>query len=231
MATRRSGSSMDKTSTILIKKGAEANLFLTLRYGRKTILKKRLPKNYRPARLDEQIRKYRTIHEPQLMHEAKKAGVPTPTIFLIDVKNATIEMEYIEGTQIKRLLEKVNRSERERVCFEIGKLVGKLHNYGIVHGDLTTSNMILNSEDKIFFVDFGLGEKIAELESRGVDLHLMKRTLQSTHFSFAQECFASAMKGYSSVVGAEATKEILDKIREIEKRGRYVAERKGEQYD
>ena len=220
---------MDETSPILIKKGAEASLFLAPQYGRKTILKKRLPKKYRPTRLDEQIRRYRTIHEPQLMHEAKKAGIPTPIIFLIDVKNATIEMEYIEGTQIKRLFDKVSKSELERLCFEIGKLIGKLHDCGIVHGDLTTSNMILNSEGKIFFVDFGLGEKTAELESRGVDLHLMKRALQSTHFGFSQECFSSIIKGYSSVVGAEATREILGKIREIEKRGRYVAERKGKQ--
>ena len=219
---------MGKIKPLLIKKGAEASLYLTDWHGRKVIMKKRLPKKYRPSRLDEHIRTYRTIHEPQLMHEAKKAGVPTPTIFLVDLKNATIIMEFIEGKQVKQLLSEVTKSERQSLCFKIGELIGRLHEYGIIHGDLTTSNMILDSEGKIFFVDFGLGEKTKELEARGVDLHLMKRALQSTHFRFTEECFDAVIRGYSKVLGAETVKNILDKIKEIERRGRYVAERKGE---
>ena len=219
---------MGKIKPLLIKKGAEASLYLTDWHGRKVIMKKRLPKKYRPSKLDEHIRTYRTIHEPQLMHEAKKAGVPTPTIFLVDLKNATIIMEFIEGKQVKQLLSEVTKSERQSLCLKIGELIGRLHEYGIIHGDLTTSNMILDSEGKIFFVDFGLGEKTKELEARGVDLHLMKRALQSTHFSFTEECFDAVIRGYSKVLGAETVKNILDKIKEIERRGRYVAERKGE---
>jgi len=212
----------------LIKKGAEANLYLAQWHGRKVIMKKRLPKKYRPSKLDEQVRVYRTVHEPQLMHEAKKAGVPTPTIFLVDVKNATIIMEYVEGKQVKLLLSEVSKAERQSFCFKIGELIGRLHEWGIIHGDLTTSNMILNSEGKIFFVDFGLGEKTKELENRGVDLHLMKRALQSTHFRFAEECFKAVIEGYANVMDADSVKSVLDKIMEIERRGRYVAERKGE---
>ncbi|MEM3536435.1 MAG: KEOPS complex kinase/ATPase Bud32, partial [Candidatus Bathyarchaeia archaeon] len=120
---------------LLIKKGAEANLYLAEWHGKKAIIKRRLPKKYRPPKLDEQIRIYRTIHEPQLMHEAKKAGVPTPTIFLVDVKDATIIMEFIEGEQIKQLLSKISQGERQKLCIEIGKLIGRLHNSGIIHGD------------------------------------------------------------------------------------------------
>ena len=219
---------MGKIKPLLIKKGAEASLYLTDWHGRKVIMKKRLPKKYRPSKLDGHIRTYRTIHEPQLIHEAKKAGVPTPTIFLVDLKNATIIMEFIEGKQVKQLLSEVTKSERQSLCLKIGELIGRLHEYGIIHGDLTTSNMILDSEGKIFFVDFGLGEKTKELEARGVDLHLMKRALQSTHFRFTEKCFDAVIRGYSKVLGAETVKNILDKIKEIERRGRYVAERKGE---
>jgi len=213
---------------MLIKKGAEASLYLADWHGKKVIMKKRLPKKYRLSELDEQIRTYRTIHEPQLMHEAKKAGVPTPTIFLVDVKYATSIMEFIKGKQIKQLLGNVSKNERQHLCIKIGKLIGELHKHGIIHGDLTTSNMIQNSEGKIFFVDFGLGEKTEELEIRGVDLHLMKRALQSIHFRFAEECFRAVMEGYSKVLDAETVKNVLDKIREIERRGRYIAERKSE---
>lgn len=212
----------------LIKKGAEANLYLADWHGRKVIMKKRLPKKYRLSKLDEQIRTYRSIHEPQLMHEAKKVGVPTPTIFLVDVKNATIIMEFIEGKQVKQLLNEISESKRHRLCLEIGRLVGSLHKHEIIHGDLTTSNMIQNSEGKIFLVDFGLGEKNGELEAKGVDLHLMKRAFQSIHFRYAEECFKTVLEGYSKIVDAKTVKNVLDKIKEIERRGRYVAERKGE---
>ena len=216
------------TSPTLLKKGAEARLYLAEWHGRKVILKTRLPKKYRQAKLDMEIRNYRTVHEPQLMHEAKKAGVPTPTIFLVDVKNAVIVMEFIEGKQVKQLLGGFSEKEREKACVKIGELIGRLHAYGVIHGDLTTSNMILNSEGKIFLVDFGLGEKTMELEARGVDLHLMKRALQSTHYRFAEECFEAVMRGYAAVLGEEDVKDVLDKIREIEKRGRYVADRRQE---
>jgi len=219
---------MGEIKPLLIKKGAEASLYLTDWHGKKVIMKKRLPKKYRPSKLDEQIRTYRTIHEPQLMHEAKKTGVPTPMILLVDVKNATIIMEFVEGKQVKQLLGEVTKSERQSLCLKIGEMIGRLHEHGIIHGDLTTSNMILDFEEKIFFVDFGLGEKTKELETRGVDLHLMKRALQSTHFRFSRECFDAVIRGYSKVLDAKTVKSILDKIKQIERRGRYVAERKGE---
>jgi len=213
---------------VLIKKGAEASLYLAKWHGRKVIMKKRLPKKYRLSMLDEQIRTYRTVHEPRLMHEAKKAGVPTPIIFLVDMKKATIIMEFVDGKQVKQLLDEVSESQRRQLCLKIGELIGRLHKHGIIHGDLTTSNMILDSDGKIFFVDFGLGEKTSELEARGVDLHLMRRALESTHFRFAEECFNAVIEGYSKVLGDNVTKKVLDKIGEIERRGRYIAERKEE---
>jgi Mn2+-dependent serine/threonine protein kinase len=210
----------------LIKKGAEAYLYLAEWQGRKAVLKKRLPKKYRLPALDERIRTYRTVHEPRLMHEARKAGVPTPTIFFVDVKNALIVMEHVDGKQLKQLLNEVSNNERKRLCRQVGELVGRLHKYGIVHGDLTTSNMIYARDGKIFFVDFGLGEKTKDVEAMGVDLHLMKRALQSTHYEFADECFRNLIEGYSKVLDAETVKNVLDKVEEIEKRGRYVSERR-----
>lgn len=210
---------------MLIKKGAEANLYLEDWHGRKVIVKKRIPKKYRVPNLDEQIRLYRTIHEPQLMHEAKKAGVPTPTIYMVNLAEKSIIMEHINGKQVKQLLNQIPNKERARICKRIGELIGRLHQRGIIHGDLTTSNMILTSNNKIFFVDFGLGEFSNELEAKGVDLHLMKRALQSTHYRFAEEAFKAILDGYAKVVGNKNMESVLEKIREIELRGRYIAER------
>jgi len=227
MASGRGRSSVDDVEELsLLRKGAEASLYLASWHGRKVVMKKRLPKRYRPRELDERIRGYRTIHESQLMHAAKQAGVPTPVILLVDVKEATIIMQYVEGKQLKQLLGEAARNARCRLCQTVGKLIGNLHAAGIVHGDLTTSNMILSSAGRIFFVDFGLAERTAELEARGVDLHLMKRVMCSTHFAVADQCFRDTMEGYASVVGERATEDVLAKIGEIEKRGRYVTGRR-----
>jgi TP53 regulating kinase-like protein len=220
---------MDKVAEpVLLKKGAEASLFLSDWHGRRVITKVRIPKRYRPEALDKQIRSYRTVHEPQLMHEAKAAGVPTPLIYLVNLPDASITMEFIEGKQVKQHLNKASKVERKNLCIKIGELVGKLHKEGLIHGDLTTSNMILNPEGKIFFVDFGLGEKNIELEAKGVDLHLLKRALQSTHYMFWEECYQAVLLGYSSVLSEDLAEKVYEKIREIERRGRYVEERKHE---
>jgi TP53 regulating kinase-like protein len=212
---------------VLLKKGAEASLYVADWHGRRVVVKVRIPKRYRPEELDNQIRSYRTVHEPQLMHEAKAAGVPTPLIYMVNVPEASITMEFIEGEQVKQLLNKVSKAERKDLCVRIGELVGRLHSQGLIHGDLTTSNMILNHpEGKIFFVDFGLGEKNSEVEAKGVDLHLLKRALQSTHFRFWEECFENVLSGYSTVLGEELAEKVYLKIKEIEKRGRYIDERK-----
>jgi TP53 regulating kinase-like protein len=213
-------------SPVLLRKGAEASLFLADWHDRRVVMKRRLPKSYRPVELDVRIRSYRTVHEPQLMHEAKRAGVPTPIVFLVDVAEATIVMEFIEGEQVKKLLNAIPSSERAILCNELGMLVGSLHRHGIVHGDLTTSNMIRGKGGKVFFVDFGLGEFSEEAEARGVDLHLMKRALRSVHFQFAEDCFKAIVEGYTRIMGKKDAASVLGKVAEIGRRGRYIAERK-----
>ena len=210
---------------MLIKKGAEASLFLEEWHNRKVIMKRRLPKKYRIPELDRMIHSQRTVHEPNIIHKAKQAGVPTPTIFMVDLAEANIIMEFVEGKQIKEILDHVSSEERLSLSSLIGRMIGRLHKHGIIHGDLTTSNMILTPYGKVVFVDFGLSERSVELEPKGVDLHLMKRALQSTHYKHAKECFKAVMKGYGEAVGKEETKKVSEKIREIEKRGRYVSER------
>jgi len=210
---------------MLIKKGAEASLFLETWHNHKVIMKRRLPKKYRIPELDLMIRSQRTVHEPNLIHKAKEAGVPTPTIFMVDLAEANIIMEFVDGKQVKEILDHVSSEERLSLSSLIGRMIGRLHKHGIIHGDLTTSNMILTPYGKVVFVDFGLSERSVELEPKGVDLHLMKRALQSTHYKHAKECFKAVIEGYAEAVGTEEAKKVTAKIREIEKRGRYVAER------
>lgn len=210
---------------VLIKKGAEASIYLEEWCGRKVVFKRRHPKRYRIPELDRAIQIQRTKHEPQMIHRAKEIGVPTPIVFMIDLEEATIIMEYVEGKRIKDILNDLPSEERVRICRQIGRLIGKMHKNGIVHGDLTTSNMILTPEGKIVIIDFGLSEQSIDLEARGVDLHLMKRALASTHYRYLDECFSAVICGYEEEMGAEPTRDVLNRVKEIEKRGRYITER------
>lgn len=210
---------------LLIYRGAEASLHLIDWHNRKVIMKRRLPKKYRVPELDQKIRIQRTKHESQVIHKAKLVGVPTPLIFMVDVLEALIIMEFVEGQQVKYVVKSLSQENRKKIFNHIGELIGRLHKNGIIHGDLTTSNMILTPNDRIVFIDFGLSEQTRELESKGVDLHLIKRALNSTHYLYADECFKEIMKSYRKVMGSKVAKEVIKKISEIEKRGRYISER------
>ncbi|MHA1209205.1 MAG: KEOPS complex kinase/ATPase Bud32 [Candidatus Freyarchaeota archaeon] len=204
------------------RKGAEAYLYKEEWYGREVIVKKREPKSYRVPELDVKLRKDRTIREARLLSDARKAGVPTPMIYFIDLVNTTIIMDFIRGPPIKTIIREMNGEERKRLFTRIGMLIGRLHNFGIIHGDLTTSNMILH-DSNIFFIDFGLGDYSQGVEDQGVDLHLMNRALQSTHYAVAEESFQAVLEGYRKT--RNKSEDVIERMYEIEKRGRYHKER------
>jgi len=203
----------------LIKQGAEAKLFLSRKDGQKILVKDRIKKNYRISQIDVKIRKNRTSQEFNLLSEARRNGVPTPKILDVDKKNYKITMEFIDGKRIKELLNKSNKKTVERLCLEIGKLIGKLHAAGIIHGDLTTSNMIFK-DGKIYFIDFGLGFFSRKIEDQGTDLRLLHEAFKSTHYKILDVCWENVIKGYRE----EHSKAdlILNRVSEIEKRARYM---------
>jgi len=209
---------------VLIKKGAEANLYLEDWNGFKVIMKKRIEKAYRIKDLDIKLRKSRTIHEAQILHEVKKVGVAAPIVYFLDIPNFTIIMEYIEGHLLRDFLEELSIKDMIKACETIGSQIGLLHINGIIHGDLTTSNMIL-TDNKVFFIDFGLSFYSQDLEDKGTDILLLKRAINSTHYKHASECFKAIIKGYKKIVGDDYSKKVIIKSKEIEKRGRYHLKR------
>ena len=204
----------------IIKRGAEAVLYLDLYDGQQVFVKERIKKSYRISQIDEKLRKARTKKEVRLMTEARKFGVLTPKIFAVDDANHKIIMEYVGDERVKELLNVGDKKTVEKISFEIGRMVGKLHANGIVHGDLTTSNMLIK-DGEIYLIDFGLGEFSKKIEDQGVDLNLLQEALKSTHFRILKTCWDSIVKGYRQEY-KDADK-VLEKIEEIEKRARYAA--------
>lgn len=205
----------------LIAKGAEADLHLDPDWnGVRALIKTRNPKAYRHPQLDQELRRYRTIHEADIIHRAKEAGVPTPLLYQVDPANAVIVMEYVEGSKVRDIVDDLPPGERDSLFHTIGRLAGRLHGAGIIHGDLTTSN-IIKTEAQPVFIDFGLAELSSEVEKRGVDLNLMNRMLTSTHYRHREQLLEAFKRGYREELGVGAD-EALERMEEVAKRGRYI---------
>jgi Kae1-associated kinase Bud32 len=203
----------------VIYRGAEAVLYLDELDGQKVLVKERIKKNYRIPQIDEKLRKIRTRKEVKLLTEARKCGVLTPKILHVDESKHKIIMEFIDGVRIKEMLNSIDAKDVGKVCYEIGVIVGKLHSAGIVHGDLTTSNMIFK-DGQIYFIDFSLGEFSRRIEDQGVDLNLLLESIKSIHFKILKTCWVNILKGYKQEY--KNAKLVIEKVKEIEKRARYM---------
>lgn len=199
----------------VVARGAEATIRKGVWHGKDVIIKERTKKTYRVNALDDRLRASRTKSEAALMAQARKLGVRTPLIYDIDLVDCVIVMEFIDGPVAKTVLQ--DSESRSNIAGLIGASVGKLHKADIIHGDLTTSNMILN--DDICFIDFGLGEKSQELEKKGVDMHLLKEALESAH-SEHPELYEAVKSAYLGEY--PEGKPVINLVQEIQKRGRYT---------
>jgi TP53 regulating kinase-like protein len=204
----------------VIAKGAEADLVLMEWNGLTALAKRRKPKRYRHPELDRHLRKTRTRIEADIIHRAKMSGVPTPLLYQVDPEDAVIVMEYVDGVKVRDAVEGLTDEERRRLFRRIGGYAGRLHGAGVIHGDLTTSN-ILKQGERLVFIDFGLAEVSVEVEKRGVDLNLMDRMLTSTHYRYRDELLAAFLEGYRGTLGAEA-EDAVTRMEEVARRGRYI---------
>lgn len=206
----------------VIRIGAEA-IVSRLRWNEFDLISKhRVPKPYRISELDKWIRDKRTIHEAKIIVELKKAGVPAPAIILLDRSSSTIYMQYIKGVELKKALDELDPIKIKRIARRLGEIVGEMHLRKIVHGDLTTSNIILDEMERIYLIDFGLSSVTDDVEELAVDIHLLDRSLESAHHKIRERFMRHFLLGYSKIAGRERALEILRKVKEIRMRGRYV---------
>lgn len=197
----------------IIAQGAEA----IIRKDSNNIIKERISKDYRIKEIDEKIRKLRTRSEARLMERASSI-VNTPKIISSDDKIMKITMEFIDGYKLVNYLDDITEKEREKIITIIGNEVAVLHNNNIIHNDLTTSNMILK-DNKVYFIDFGLGFISDKFEDKAVDIHLFRQALDSKHYKHSEKSFEYFLKGYKEK--SNNFKETINRLEKVEKRGRY----------
>ena len=201
----------------LIAKGAESNIVKSSYLGRDAVLKNRISKNYRIPEIDNKIRKARTKLEAKLLSDVKKSGVVTPILYDVDLHDKTILMEEIKGDLVKDII-------NEDLAYEIGENIAKFHNLNIIHGDITSSNMMVNDKNQLVFIDFGLGRYSDLFEDKAVDLLVLKKSLQSIDYNTAIKIFDKVLEGYADEYKDDSLnrEQIIKKINEIESRGRYT---------
>ena len=188
--------------------GAEA----TIKSNGKQVTKERSPKLYRYSVLDEKLRIQRTRKEIKLLEKASQI-INVPRI--ISSSDYQIVLEKIKGKNLASSLDKL--SNKVSVTNQIGQSIAKLHDSDLIHGDLTTSNMIY-SKNKLYLIDFGLGFESQNIEDKAVDLHVLKEALEARHHKYAATLFKSVIQGYNLSKHAPL---VIKRLEAVEKRGRY----------
>ncbi|MDE1812790.1 MAG: Kae1-associated serine/threonine protein kinase [Thaumarchaeota archaeon] len=201
----------------LVKKGAEADIYLTSWNGHNSILKIRKKKDYRVNSLDTRIRTLRTIREAKMISETKSFGITTPLVYFVDEKECKMYLQFVRGKLVRDMPVK----QIVKICKDIGKIVGILHKNGVMHGDLTTSNFILTMQGLVI-LDFGLSQKTDKVDDYAIDLRLFKEVLNSAHAQIVDESWASFIRGYKKILGSLLTDKVINQVLVIEKRGRYA---------
>jgi Kae1-associated kinase Bud32 len=196
----------------VLARGAEALVYV----DNGVLIKERISKSYRISALDKQLRTLRTRSEGKLLQ--KLTGL-APEVYEVDEQTLQIRMKFVDGQLIRPILNDLSSSEQASLMQEIGRCVGRLHEKDIIHGDLTTSNMI-EKDGKVILIDFGLGFVSLKPEDKAVDLHVFRQALTSKHYWHADLCYASFLKGYSTWKGSS---DVLKRLEKVEQRGRYKA--------
>ncbi len=209
----------------LIAMGAEAYIYKAKFMDIDAIIKWRFPKNYMPKDLDETIRRTRTELEAKMLWKARFLGIKAPIPLYIDLDEGILIMTFIHGHNFRDIANIIDVDKLCNIVKTVGIYAAKLHLNGIVHGDLTTSNIIVDN-NSVYLIDFGLATISKRLEDIAIDVHIFFRSIESAHPTIeeiAKRCF---VEGYKQVVGEDRLKMVLKAVENIRLRGRYVAARK-----
>ncbi|CAB3363265.1 Hypothetical predicted protein [Cloeon dipterum] len=189
----------------LVRQGAEARVYKGSYEGRPSIAKQRLRS------------------EVKRNLKCRTAGILAPEILMVDVDQCTIIMEEIgNGRTLKQKIKELEKDsnpadELKQICSNLGHLIGKMHEAGTTHGDLTTSNILLNPNGEMVLIDFGLGGGEASAEDKAVDIYVLERALAATHPNM-EPLIPDIIDSYCKNNSKAA--EVIKKLEDVRMRGR-----------
>ncbi|KAJ6498053.1 kinase-like domain-containing protein [Mycena vitilis] len=243
------------TST-LISQGAEAKVYkanLTSDpLDSPILLKHRFRKGYRHPSLDGSLTRARVAGEARALLKCLRSGVNVPGVRMVDAVEGVLGIDWIDGQSVRRLLPGGTGDEDEDEESEelvpqatdalteygiptdvlmqlIGQEIAKMHLADVIHGDLTTSNMMLrhpssfNSRNatlptELVLIDFGLSYHSSLVEDKAVDLYVLERAFSSTHPD-SEPLFASVLNAYEQRMG-KAWAAVARRLDDVRLRGR-----------
>ncbi|KAL7942447.1 kinase-like protein [Trichoderma barbatum] len=229
------------TPPTLITQGAEGRLYKTtyLLPSIPCALKYRPPKPWRHPILDQRLTRHRILAEARILSKCRRDGLRVPDVYALDEAAGWLMLEWIQGTPVRininqRLGNRTEGIEDDEelkdLMRRIGTAVGKMHSIGIIHGDLTTSNMMLSPpagqadtdgasglEGEIVIIDLGLASGGVHDEDRAVDLYVLERAFGSTH-PRAECIFGEVLDAYKKSFKQASV--ALKKLEEVRMRGR-----------
>lgn len=217
--------------------------------GEPVLLKYRFNKQYRHPTLNATLTRLRIAQESRSLMKCLRSGVRVPGLRMVDAQEGVIGIEWIEGESVRVLLgaedeeteDLENESEDQddspqqrddpltnfnttapEVMRLIGTEIAKMHAADVIHGDLTTSNMMLrrivDQETEVILIDFGLSHVSALAEDKAVDLYVLERAFASTHPD-SEPLFQTVLDAYSETNSKE-WKAVGRKLDEVRLRGR-----------
>ena len=199
----------------IIAQGAEAVIYKDSENNR--ILKERLSKGYRIPQIDNSLRKFRTKREAKVLQKLEELNFPAPKLREFSDKRMSILMDFIPGEKLVDVL--ALEHDFHPAAKQIGEKISKIHQNHIIHGDLTTSNMIQHKDTNIInLIDFGLSFFSDKIEDKAVDLFLLDRALESKHYQIYPDIFEDVLNGYKEN-NPEAI-EVLKRFEKVKLRGR-----------
>ncbi|XP_049636474.1 EKC/KEOPS complex subunit TP53RK [Suncus etruscus] len=214
------------SSLELVKQGAEARVFRGRFLGRAAMVKHRFPKGYRHPDLEARLSRRRTVQEARALLRCRRAGISAPTVFFVDYASNCLYMEEIEDSMtVRDYIQSIMETEKTpqslfALAQTIGQVLARMHDEDLIHGDLTTSNMLLKQpldQLKITLIDFGLSFVSALPEDKGVDLYVLEKAFLSTHPN-TETVFKAILKSYSAA--SKKANPVLKKLDEVRLRGR-----------
>lgn len=222
----------------ILSQGAEAKLSVGQFNGRPCLVKERFVKQYRHPDLDKHLTRERMRAESKAISRCRAAGLNVPAILHMDLDERKIYLEYFsDSITAKAYINNIaadpstsaDDQRLQRLAEEIGTCIGTMHANHIIHGDLTTSNLLLNPEQtsgthgaidgfQLVVIDFGLSSYSQNAEQKGVDLYVLERALLSTHSSQPQ-LFERILDAYKQS-NSKNCQETIAKFEEVRARGR-----------
>jgi len=179
----------------LLSWGAESNLYLSTYLGRRVIVKHRFRKPYMSEELARRLVRERTAAEARILYASNEAGVKAPLPVYVDVESGVLAMEYIEGELLRDAMPRLSEDTLRELARRLGSYVARLHDAGIIHGDLTTSNIMLKGGE-VFLLDFGLSYFSSRPNDRASDIRVLERAVASTHPGAFQSFFEEFLEAY-----------------------------------